>query len=84
MELVLSTQDLEPLPKRRLEVAPMRRKGLLNSNYKSIVRCNFSHIKSNSIFGIKQRLRSRQYQFTSSIGTILKLSVFLITLAVII
>ena len=83
MELVLSTQDLEPLPKCKLEVAPMRPEGLLNSNYKSIVRCNFAHINSHSIFGIKQRVKSRQYQFTSSISTILKLSVFLLTLAVI-
>ena len=83
MELVLTTQELEPLPKRRLEVAPVRPEGLLNSNYKNIVRCNFRSNNSNSIFGIKQRVKSRQYQSTSSIDTILKLSVFLIALAII-
>ena len=83
MELVLTNQDLEPLPKYRLELTPERPQGLLNSNYKSIVRCNYSRKKTNSIFGVKQRIKSRQYQFTSSIDTVLKLSVFLIALAII-
>ena len=81
MELVLTTQELEPLPKRRLLVAPTQPGGLLNSNYKNIVRCNYNTTKSTSIFGIKQRVKSRRYQFASSIDTILKLSVFLIALA---
>ncbi|WP_040281366.1 hypothetical protein [Psychroserpens damuponensis] len=80
MELVLASQKLEPSPKPRLETTFVRPQGLLNSNYKSIVNCNLQHTNSKSIFGIKQRLKGRQYQFTSSIETLLKLSVFAIVL----
>lgn len=81
MELLLTSQDLDPLPKRKLYSELTRPGGLLNSNYKAIVRRNFSHANSTSIFGIKQREKIRQYQFTSSIDTILKLCVFIIVLA---
>ncbi|MCD2257609.1 hypothetical protein [Psychroserpens luteolus] len=81
MELVLTSEKLEPSPKRRLKTEFVRPEGLLNSNYKSVVKCNLSNSKSTSIFGIKQRVKSRQYQFTSSIDTLLKLSVFVTVLA---
>ena len=82
MELLI-TQELEPLPIRRLETKFEPPVGLLNSNYKKVVKCNLNNHNSNSIFGIKQRIKSRQYQFTSSIETLLKVSVFVIVLAVI-
>lgn len=81
MELVLTSQKLEPSPKLRLETEFVRPEGLLNSNYKSVVKCNLRHAKTTSIFGIKQRVKSRQYQITSSIDTLLKLSVFVTVLA---
>ena len=81
MELVLSSQELEPSPTPRLETEFIRPEGLLNSNYKSVAKCNLHHTRSTSIFGIKQRVKSRRYQFTSSIDTLLKLSVFVIVLA---
>ena len=81
MELVLASQKLEPSPKRRLTTTLVRPEGLLNSNYKSVVKCNLNNTKSTSIFGIKQRVKSRQYQITSSIDTLLKLSVFVTVLA---
>ncbi|WP_298900368.1 hypothetical protein [uncultured Psychroserpens sp.] len=81
MELVLASQKLEPSPKRRLATEFVRPEGLLNSNYKSVVKCNLNNTKSTSIFGIKQRVKSRQYQITSSIDTLLKLSVFVTVLA---
>ncbi|WP_299338463.1 hypothetical protein [uncultured Psychroserpens sp.] len=81
MELVLKSQELEPFPNHGLESEFIRPEGLLNSNYKSVVKCNLSNTDSNSIFGIKQRVRSRQYQITSSISTLLKLSVFVTVLA---
>lgn len=80
MELVLTSQKLEPSPEPRLKVKFVRPEGLLNSNYKSIVKCNLHNTNSSSIFGIKQRIKGRQYQFTSSIETLLKLSVFAIVL----
>ncbi|MBO6605893.1 hypothetical protein [Psychroserpens sp.] len=84
MELVITSQELEPLPARVDTTEFVRPEGLLNSNYKSVVKCNLSNTKSNSIFGIKQRVKSRQYQFTSSIATLLKLSVFVAALVFII
>ncbi|WP_431137237.1 hypothetical protein [Psychroserpens mesophilus] len=82
MELLI-TQELEPLPIRHLETEFETPEGLLNSNYKKVVKCNLNNLNSNSIFGIRQRVKSRQYQFTSSIETLLKVSVFAIALAVI-
>nr|WP_321222095.1 hypothetical protein [uncultured Psychroserpens sp.] len=81
MELVLISQKLEPSPKPRLVSQFTRPEGLLNSNYKSIVKCNLNNTNSQSIFGIKQRVKSRQYQITSSIDTLLKLSIFATVLA---
>lgn len=82
MELTI-TQELEPLPIRRLDQNFETPEGLLNSNYKKVVRCNLNNPNSTSVFGVKQRIKSRQYQFSSSIETLLKVSVFIITLAVI-
>ena len=84
MELVITSSHLKPEPKRRLKTQFVRPEGLLNSNYKSIVNGNFKNANSSSIFGIKQSLKGRQYQFTSSIDTLLKLSVFAIVLAFVI
>lgn len=50
--------------------------GLLNSNYKSIVKYNFKNLKNNSIFGLKQRLKSEQLQTCCSVATSIKLLVF--------
>lgn len=50
--------------------------GLLNSNYQNIVNFNFKVKKSNSIFGLKQRLKSDQFKTCCSIDTGLKLVVF--------
>lgn len=82
MELVLTQQDIEPLPKQKIKPFVFLNEGLLNSNYKKETNENFFHSNPKSIFGIKQRIKSKQYQFTSSIETILKLSVFVIVLAI--
>ena len=81
MELTI-TQELEPLPIRSLEPEFKTPIGLLNSNYQKVVKCNLRNFNSTSIFGIKRRVKSRRYQFTSNIETLLKVSVFLIVLAV--
>jgi len=60
-----------------------RPEGILNSNYKNIAKSNFNNVQSNSIFGIRQAIKSRQYQFTPSVDTILKLSVFAIVFGLI-
>lgn len=81
MELVITSQKLKPSHTSRLETEFIRPEGLLNSNYKSAINYNLHHTDSSSIFGIKQRIKSRRYHLTSSIDTVLKLSVFTIVLA---
>ena len=76
MELVLTREDLESLPEPRVFEKQLKPAGLLNSNFKSIAKHNLSNPNSQSIFGIRQRIKSSQYQFTSSIATVLKVSVF--------
>ena len=77
MELVLTQRDLEPLPIQKRESFIFTNEGLLKSNYKVETKENFFHSNPKSIYGVKQSVKNRQYQFTSSIATILKLSVFL-------
>ncbi|GAA0739771.1 hypothetical protein GCM10009431_09150 [Gaetbulibacter jejuensis] len=79
MELVLSLQDLEPHPKQGFE----KQEGLLNSNYKQIVKRNLKALNSNTIFGNKHRIKTRQFVKTSSVATLLKLSVFVVLLTAI-
>jgi len=50
--------------------------GLLNSNYKNIVKANFKSFKSYSLFNIKQRVKSNQFQTCCSIETSLKVLIF--------
>lgn len=82
MELVLTHQNIEPLPKHKRESFIFKNEGLLSSAYKQETCNNFFHSNPKSIFGIKQSVKSRQYQFTSSIEILLKLSVFAIVLVI--
>jgi hypothetical protein len=82
MELVLTQVDFEPLPKQEPEPFIFKNEGLLTSNYKKEIQDNFFHSNANSVFGIKQKIRSKQYQYSSSIDAILKLSVFIIAIIV--
>lgn len=83
MELVLTNEDLEPLPSKRDVVSHIKPEGILNSNFKSIADKNFDNKNASLIYGVKNRVKSSQYLFTSGIGTALKLSVFAVTLLVI-
>jgi hypothetical protein len=78
MELVIN-QSLEFVPE-PTEVSKFTSKGLLNSNYKSVVKHNFSQSTSKSIFGIRQRIKSSQLNMVNHTAVILKLSVFAIAL----
>ena len=81
MELVLN-KELEIVPE-PIEVSHFTTQGLLNSNYKSLVKDNFSQETSKSIFGIRQRLRSSQLNMVNHTATVLKVSIFtLILLAI--
>ena len=81
MELVLN-QKLESLPE-PIAVSHYTTNGLLNSNYKSIVKHNFSKSTTKSVFGIRQRIKSSQLRMVNHAGVILKLSVFAIALVAI-
>ncbi len=76
MELVLTEQDLEPLLERKVLEDYIKPEGILNSNYKKLVKESLNSPTSASLFSIKQRLKSNQYKFTSSIETVLKVSTF--------
>ena len=82
MELVLTQTDFEPLPRQKRETFEFKNEGLLTSTYKEKTRNNFFHSNPDSIYGNKQRIKSWQYGITSNMDTILKLSVFVIALAV--
>ncbi|MEM6717894.1 MAG: hypothetical protein AAF611_01130 [Bacteroidota bacterium] len=53
-------------------------RGILTSRYKEEIKSNFSNPQSNSLFRLKQRVRTNQHRFTPAAGTILKVSVFVI------
>lgn len=78
MEVVVN-QKLEFVPE-PTEVSLFTNQGLLNSNYKSVVKYNFSKSTTESIFGIRQRLKSSQLNRVNHTAVILKLSVFAIAL----
>ncbi|MDG4714737.1 MULTISPECIES: hypothetical protein [Winogradskyella] len=78
MELVLN-QELESVPE-PIVVSHYTTNGLLNSNYKSIVKQNFSKSTTKSVFGIRQRIKSSQLGKVDHVAAILKLSVFVIAL----
>ena len=78
MELIVN-KTLEFVPK-PIEVSHATYSGILNSNYKAIVKHNFSKSTSKSIFGIRQRLKSAQFSVVNHTAVILKLSVFALIL----
>ncbi|WP_430409901.1 hypothetical protein [Kordia sp.] len=53
-------------------------RGLLTSRYKQQIQSGFDKLTGRSLFGLKQRVKTNQYQLTSVTGTILKISVFVI------
>ncbi|MCA0132415.1 hypothetical protein [Winogradskyella alexanderae] len=78
MELVLH-KELESVPE-PIEVPHFTTHGILNSNYKSLVKNNFRKSNSKSIFGIRQRLRASQFNVVNHAEVILKISVFALVL----
>lgn len=78
MELVLNQKlETEPEP---ISVSHYTTNGLLNSNYKSIVKQNFSKSTTKSVFGIRQRIKSSQFRMVNHTAAILKISVFAMVL----
>ena len=78
MELVVN-QTLEFVPE-PTAVSYLSNQGILNSNYKAVVKQNFSKSTTKSVFGIRQRLKSSQLNMVNHTAVILKLSVFAMVL----
>jgi len=78
MKLVLN-QELEVVPA-IIATPHFINRGLLNSNYQSVVKQNYIKSTSQSIFGIRQRLKSSQFNMFNHTAIILKLTVFALTL----
>ena len=82
MKIVVLDQDTEPLPSQNNETINDSYEGFLNSSYKNVAKQNFFNSNPRSVFGIKQRLKSKRYSFSCNAETILKLSVFALVLAI--
>lgn len=82
MELVLTAQEIEPSPIQEKELFNLENNGLLNTSYKRISRNNFKNFNSRSVFGKRQIIKHRQFQLTSNIETVLKVSLFAIIMIV--
>ena len=78
MELVVN-QELEFLPE-PIAVPSLKDQGILNSSYQSVVKQNFNKPTPKSIFGIRQRIKSSQFNTVNHTAVILKLSVFAMAL----
>ena len=84
MELIITNTKSQSLSKRRIIEKESQPEGISNSNYKQIVNQNLKSASPNTVFGIKQRLKSLQFQTTSTAAeTLLKLSVFTVAILII-
>ena len=82
MEALVLRKEIEPLPIRKNIETIDTYEGFLNSSYKQVAKTNFFHSKPHTIFGIRQRIKSAQYQMGSHVATLLKLTVFTIALGI--
>lgn len=82
MELVLTSNNFERLSKQK-EYFINKPSGFLTSEYKNVVKTSYNTKKTASIFGIKQRIKSRSYATSRVAETSLKLSFFLVAILLI-
>jgi len=84
MELIITNTTSQSLSKRRIIEKETQPDGILNSSYKQIVNQNLKSASPNTVFGIKQRVKSLQFQTTSTaVETLLKLSIFTVAILLI-
>jgi hypothetical protein len=57
-------------------------RGMLTSSYKEEIKEHFSNLRSQSLFRLKQTVKTNQSRFMPAVGTILKVSVFAIAFLV--
>ncbi|PNQ75271.1 hypothetical protein C1T31_03830 [Hanstruepera neustonica] len=77
MELLVTTEDLDPFPKQSLSIhnKPM---GLLTSNYKSVVNSNYRNLDEKSLFVKRQSIKGCFYNTNCAAEVTLKVSLFLV------
>ncbi len=76
-----STHQLQPISvpiEVSQEPSDFFHRGMLTSSYKEEIKEHFRNLRSQSIFSLKQTVKTNQYRFMPAIGTVLKLSVFVI------
>jgi hypothetical protein len=74
------SNHLEVVPKYTLEVVHRKPIGLLNSNYQNVVNTTLGNRSLDTLYGIRQRIKVKQYVTPSMVGAILKLTIFMTAL----
>lgn len=84
MELIITNTKSQSLSKPKTFEKESHYEGILNSNYKQVVNQNLKSASPNTVFGIKQRVKSLQFITTcTATETLLKLSVFTVAILLI-
>ena len=76
MELTLTAQESEPFPEPGKAFEFTTPQGLLNSNYKTVVKRTYNSATTSSVFGMRRHLKFSRFNKVYPIDVILKLSVF--------
>lgn len=84
MKTLVLQKEIEPLPIAESSEFISNYEGILTSEYKDVAKHNYFSSKPNTIFGVKQQIKSRLYNSSLNIGALLKLSVFVIVLTAIV
>jgi hypothetical protein len=82
MELVLTSKKTGRLTKQKDDYIN-KPSGFLHSQYKSVVEHSYKRQNKTSIFGIRQRIKSKNYAISCVAETTLKLSLFLLVMVMI-
>ena len=77
MELVLTNQEIEPLPISKQEIIHNKPMGFLTSNYKSCATIDRLNYSKQSLFDKRQTIKSQFYNTESTVDFSLKIILFL-------
>ncbi len=83
MEFVINKADIKNTPMRSSKREDFIPGGILNSSYQKIVKQNVQSASQDSIYGIRNTVKSRTFYHATSAETIIKVLVFLIILGLI-
>ena len=78
MELVLTNQEIEPLPISEHEIIHNKPMGFLTSNYKACTSIDSLNYSDHTLFGKRQNIKSCFYNSQCAAEVTLKVSLFLI------